>query len=304
MAKTPIISVVTCVLDDWRVLRLLASLATQTLAPQNFEAIIVTAGTEDYGDLLTGWPFAVKHVRSSIARLSAQRNLGFSVVDGTYYATTDADCVADSHWLDSLVRRFEQEPTDLVGVGGSIDKYSHNTMVRRFGITIDDGQRSLNYLPASPLPYITGANSSYRTSAVHALGGYDEHFVCGEDVDISYRLQYAGGRLMVDPAAKILHEDRANLWQHLRRFDHYAVDQALLFKKHQLHRPAWQPYVNPHPWFLLRECARLIAASAKQSVCGRDGRDELGEALVTAAEAIGILSGDVRGSLTHRVLYL
>ena len=303
MTQQPIISVVICVLDDWRVLRLLASLARQTLAPQNFEVIIVTAGIEDYGVLLIDWPFTVKHVRSPIARLSTQRNLGLSVVEGTYYATTDADCVADSLWLDSLVRRFEQESTDLVGVGGSINKYSRNTLVRRFGITIDDGQRSLNYLPASPLPYITGANSSYRTSAVRELGGYDERFVCGEDVDISYRLQYVGGRLLVDPAAEILHEDRATLWQHVRRFDHYAVDQALLFKKHQPHRPLWQPYVNPHPWFLLRVCAGLIVSSAKQSVRRSGGRDELDEALVTAAQAIGILSGDLRGSLTHHLLY-
>jgi GT2 family glycosyltransferase len=238
-----------------------------------------------------------------VARLSADRNLGLAEVEGRYYATTDADCVADPKWLESFVQRFECEPGKVVGIGGSIDKYSRNTMVRRFGITIDDGQHTLNYLPASSLPYITGANSCYSTSSAREIGGYDERFICGEDVDISYRLQYAGGHLTVDPAAKVLHEDRATLWQHLRRFDRYAVDQALLFKQHQPYRPVWLPYLNPHPWTLLRECVSLMTASTIQTLRGQEGGEGRRRALVTAAQALGILSGDLKGSLTHHVLY-
>ena len=105
--------------------------------------------------------------------------------------------------VTNMVQRLDAAPASVVGIGGAIQKYAVDTIVRRYGITIDDGQADLNYLPALHLPYVTGANSAYRMEAVRNCGGYDEQFVCGDDVDLSYRLGLAGSTLGVEPGAII-----------------------------------------------------------------------------------------------------
>ncbi len=167
----PQISVMVCVRDDWRVLRLLESLRAQTLDPSRFEVVVVNNGREDYGSRLEGFPFDVTVVRTGGGSLAAARSRGFELVRGTYFATTDADCVTTPQWLDALLYSFEHEDATLVGVGGAIRKYATGTLVQRHGITANDGQKGLQYLPASPLPYVTGANAAYRTEAVRRVGG-------------------------------------------------------------------------------------------------------------------------------------
>jgi len=294
-------SVVICVLDDWRILRLLRSLEQQTASRDSFEVIVVTTGIERYDDLFDRFDLHIKTEHSPVSRLSIQRNIGLDLAEGEYYLTTDADCVAEPRWVEEMTRSLNLADREIVAVGGAIRKYSHNSLVQRHGITIDDGQNDLNYLPALNLPYVTGANSGYRTLAVRDLGGYDERFLCGDDVDISYRLGLAGGRLALAPDAVILHEDRETLVAHFRRFSYYAVDQALLFKKYRhISGARWK--FNGYPW---RRMSYAVAATAKGAYPAVRGEwAQIGLATVTAAEATGVLAGDLRGSAKHRVLYV
>ena len=156
----PRASVIVCVLDDFRVLRLLESLEAQRVERSLFEVVLVRAGREDYGSLLSRFDLSMKTVFSPTARLPVQRNLGVRAADGEFLLTTDADCVADAAWVGAMIRHLEDSPDDVAAVGGSIKKYATRTIVQRFGITIDDGQAGVNYLPALHLPYVTGANSA------------------------------------------------------------------------------------------------------------------------------------------------
>jgi GT2 family glycosyltransferase len=291
------ISVIICVKDDWRVLRLLQSLAQQTLPADEFEAVVVTTG-EDYGAHLEGFPFPVTRVGCPSPGLAAARNYGLAAARGEYFLTTDADCVAHPQLLAEILASFAAADDRTVGVGGAIRKYATDTLTRRHGITINDGQPGLSYLPASPLPYITGANAAFRTAAVRSLGGYDERFSCGEDVDVCYRLGLAGGRLGVNPLAVVFHEDRSSLWAHFKRFRWYAVDQALLFKLYADRR--W--HVNAYPW--RRSADAALALLAGLPLLPARDRSGPARALVTFVEAAGVWAGDLAGSMRHRVLYI
>jgi GT2 family glycosyltransferase len=138
-------------------------------------------------------------------------------------------------------------------------------------------------------------------AAVREVGGYDERFSCGEDVDVCYRLGMAGWRLEINPQAVILHEDRAGTLAHFKRFRWYAVDQALLFRMYGAgkHRRA---YINPYPWRRGREAlgclVRGLPVLAKGDASGPV------TAAVTLIEVAGVLAGDIEGSLRHRVLYI
>lgn len=293
------ITVVVCVKDDWRVLRLLDSLTRQSLSRERFSVLVISTGVERYESALTGIDLDLEVIHSTVSRHAVQRNIGLSNTATPYFCSTDADCVAHVDWLADIAAAFAEGDSDLVGVGGSIAKYRAETTTQRYGITIDDGQATLNYLPALDLPYITGANAAYRTADVKAVNGYDEQFLCGEDVDLSYKLGLSGGRLKVIDGATIFHEDRESLREHFHRFRFYAVDQALLVKKYRDHN-ADSVHFNPYPW------ARL--ASAMRSLILPTGDDEphvrVLRAAATCAEALGVLAGDLQGSVKHRTIYI
>lgn len=151
------------------------------------------------------------------------------------------------------------------------------------------------------LPYITGANSGYRTASVTAVGGYDEQFTSADDVDLSYRLQLAGGSLKVIPQAEIAHEDRFSLSEHFRRFEFYGTDQALLFKKY-MPRSGRRISINSYAWKRLQTAAVHLTKGIPAIAAGDVG--PLATAVTTATEAAGVLVGSARGSLRHGVLYL
>jgi len=299
-AASPRISVVVCVKEDPRVGRLLEALARQTLDAAAFQVIVVSAGRERYDDACSASPLQVTYAHSPVARHPTQRNIGLRLVSTELFVSTDADCVPTERWLDDYVTAFDARPSECVGVGGRIRKLAESTLTQRHGITIDDGQRSLNYLPAMPLPYITGANAAYRTAAVRAVGGYDERFACGDDVDISYRLQIRGGSLSVIDTAAIEHEDRATLWAHFHRFRFYAVDQALLFKLYRggVNKRAC---LCSYPWRRVSHSARTAKQAIRRPKTER--RELLAEALVTLVEAAGTVVGNAQGAIRHRVVY-
>lgn len=294
-------TVVVCVRKDRRVLRLLESLTRQSLDRRRLQVVAVCSGEDVYGSALEQFDLNLVVVKTADIRLPVARNIGLSHVQAPYYLTTDADCVAEPDWVARMVGRLEMAGEQFVAVGGRIKKYAEKTMVQKYGITVDDGQRSLNYLPALNLPYVTGANSGFRTDRVRAVGGYDESFFCGEDVDLCYRLGLAGGQLTVEPAATVYHEDRERLIDHYRRFRYYAIDQALLFKKYrQWSGRRW--LVDDYPIRRLRDAGGTLLSGLSSIARGQWEAPQ--KALVTAVEAFGVLAGDLRGSWRHRVLYL
>lgn len=294
------LTVVVCVKMDPRLLRLLLSLEKQSAARGSFEVVVVYTGEWTYGDL-AALDLDVRAVPSPELRLASARKRGLASVTTEFFLTTDADCVASPTLVETLLSAFAAAPTQVVGIGGRIEKLSDNTATRRYGITINDGQPSVQYLPASELPYITGAHAAFRTAAVRRIGGYDERYCVGEDVDVCYRLGLAGGLLQVSGDAVVYHEDRAGLGAHFRRFQWYAVDQALLFKRYA-GRPRWLPYVNRYPWRRAASALRLLVTGLPRLLRGDTSAAQA--AVVTLFEAAGVWAGDIEGSIRHRLIYL
>jgi GT2 family glycosyltransferase len=295
------LTVLVCVKDDWRVVRLLESLERQTADSDRYRAIVVKSGREGYGSVPGRFRYDVVVVESPRNRLAAARNAGLGLVDTELVLTTDADCVASPDLVEQVLAAFAAADPDVVGIGGAIAKYARDTPTRQHGITINDGQPCLQYLPASRLPYITGAHAAFRTAALRQVGGYDERFSCGEDVDICYRLGLAGGRLEVDPRMRVQHEDRATAWAHFRRFRWYAVDQALLFRMYR-GDAGLRLYVNPYPWRRVADAAWELCHALPELAHGDVAG--LAAAGITLVEAAGVVAGDIEGSVRHRVLYI
>jgi GT2 family glycosyltransferase len=296
---TPLASVVVAVKGDRRVRRLVDSLLRQTFPPTAYEIIVVENGSSILADVATQAEGRVRYLHVAKANTAVARNIGLHSALGRYLLLTDADCVAASDWVEQMVARLATG--DVAAAGGAIDKYRPATLTQRYGMTVVNGQRRLSYLPALPLPYVASANAGYLTAAVRDVGGFDPDLRSGSDVDICYRLGLRGYPIALVPTAVVLHEDRASVGEHFRRFHHYAVYQVLLFAKYK-QISGRRLVLNPYP---LRRIATVVATIPRAVLglmCGDRGPAAvLGLQLV---EAAGVWCGDIRGSLRYRQLYL
>ena len=66
-------------------------------------------------------------------------------------------------------------------------------------------------------PFAKTANAAFRRSAFESLGGFQTNLVCGEDVDLCYRLQNAGWRLEFRDEPAVEHIGRENVMALLRQ---------------------------------------------------------------------------------------
>jgi GT2 family glycosyltransferase len=302
VTKTPtevlLASVVVAVKGDSRVRRLLDRLLHQTLPPAVYEVIVVENGSAGLADI-EGLGGIVRYLHWPEANSGAARNVGLAAARGRYLLLTDADCVPAADWIEKLTARLSTG--EAVGVGGVIGKYQPTTWTQRYAITVVDGQRGLNYLPALHLPYVVGANAGFRTEAVRAVGGFDPALRSGNDVDLCYKLGLAGHRLGLAPDAVIWHEDRATVAAHFRRFRFYAIYQVLLFAKYR--SVSGRRFVlDVYP--LRRTTGALLAAPRGLVRLAAGDPGPLSRVILQVVEAAGVLAGEVEGAARFRQFYI
>jgi len=300
MADTsPQVTVVVAVKDDRRVCRLLASLAHQTVPKATYEVVVVENGSAVLGDIVNREPGLVRYLHVPQANMAAARNVGLYAARGRYLLLTDADCVALPDWIEQMSRHLATGA--VAAVGGAIDKYQPKSLTQRYGITVVDGQRQLNYLPALRLPYVVGANAGFVTAVLREVGGFDELLESANHVDVCYRLGLRRYTIGLAPEAVVLHEDRASARQHYRRFREYAVYQALLYAKYK-QVSGKRFVVNPYPFTRVAGAVVTAPRALMRLWLGDPG--PAARLLLQLVEAIGVWSGDIRGSLRYRQLYL
>jgi glycosyltransferase involved in cell wall biosynthesis len=98
--------------------RLLESLTRQSLAPD--EVLVVdNNSTASYAEVLRKYRdrLPLRSVVETTPGIVAARNRGIRESTGKIILFTDDDCVADRHWVESLVKPFYRDP-NIGAVGG------------------------------------------------------------------------------------------------------------------------------------------------------------------------------------------
>lgn len=225
----PRVSVVVCSYNGGRTLaQCLESLGR--LDYPDYEVILVDDGsTDDTPAIAARFP-DVKLVRHTTNQgLSESRNAGLRTATGSIIAYTDDDCFADPDWLAHLVHRLDATGADAVG-GPNISP--------------DDGwlAATINASPGQPThvlesdqvaEHVPGCNMAYRRGPLEAINGFDPQFLrAGDDVDVCWRLQQAGGWITFAPGAVVWHHRRQTPRSYLRQQSGYGEAEALLRFKH------------------------------------------------------------------------
>ena len=175
------------------------------------------------------------NVRVSIPQ---QRNYGVEHAVGDVVVFIDSGCSPRAGWLECLVEPILTEG-EMATCGPAVGSGS---VYHGPGFRVDD------YVNECPT-----LNFAFRVEAYHRIGGFDESFEYGSDIDFTWRLVDAGFRLRYVRDAVIEH-DWGGWRRRLRRSYLYGRARARLYQKHQ-GRLSWilaeDPLPVVYPLFLI-----------------------------------------------------
>jgi cellulose synthase/poly-beta-1,6-N-acetylglucosamine synthase-like glycosyltransferase len=211
--------------------------------PEACEIIVVDASEGRLDDIRRRHEPAVRWidfrqppgVRISIPH---QRNAGVRAAKGEIIVFTDAGCRPEPGWLDRLISPLYHGEHVTAGVAvtasGSPGLYGRRPRSR--------------YLSECPT-----INLAFHREVFDSVGGFDETFTYGSDVDFSWRLVKNGYQIYSVPDAVVRH-DWGTWRRQLRRSYVYGKARVRLYRKHRpglAHIARNEPVAVAYPIFLL-----------------------------------------------------
>jgi len=173
-----------------------------------------------------------------------QRNAGVDAAQGDIIVFTDAGCQPEPEWLKRLVAPLRQ--AENMTAGGTVSTAGK----KLYDIQAEQVNSPTEFTYLRECPTL---NVAFRRAAFDAVGGFDEGFAYGSDVDFAWRLNDAGYRIRYVPDAIIRHD--YGTWQRqLRRSYAYGKARTRLYRKHRNRRRRMlrdDPVMVVYPLFLL-----------------------------------------------------
>jgi GT2 family glycosyltransferase len=246
MAPPVVVVMVTCVAGDW-LEESLASLAAQDYP--NFSVLVIDASgdVDPTARVATALPTAYVRRLDRAAGYASAANEVLGMVEGASHFLFCHDDVALAP--DALRLLVEEafrsnagivtpklvewaEPDRLLQVGMSADKLGTATPLVERGELDQEQHDAVRDVFVAP-----GGCLLVRADLFAALGGFDGGMtLLGEDVDLSWRVQLAGARVVVAPAARVRHLEALTHGLRSRGPTGPAPNAAELERLHARHR--------------------------------------------------------------------
>lgn len=230
MSQRPTASIVIPVLNGGDTISdTLRALQGQAGGLAGVEIIVVDNGSSD--DTVTiVQQFPVSLLHEPLRGASAARNRGLYAASNDVVINVDADTVPSRQWLREILAPFADP--EVILVGGQTLSFPPGNAVERY---IDQcGLHRPRYNVENPvMPFVMGGNLAVRRAAALAVGGWDESFPRGEDVEFCTRLQrrYSTG-IHYQPSAGLFHRHRGDVDSLRSQAWGYGHGTALLYARY------------------------------------------------------------------------
>jgi GT2 family glycosyltransferase/glycosyltransferase involved in cell wall biosynthesis len=272
----PRASIVIPVFDQWHhTRRCLQALSAQAHAA-SFEVIVVDDGSSDGTDAYcAAIPGLRYHRRDANGGFIAACNDGAALARGEFLVFLNNDTVPQPGWMDALLRTFD-EVADAGLVGARLI-FPNGKLQESGGVVFADGS-GWNYgrgeSPDDPrfaylrdADYVSGAAIAIRHDLFERLGGFDARYAPAyyEDTDLAFGVREAGLRVLVQPAAKVVHDEGGTAGTDTRVGPKAAqVRNQGVFREHRATQLAMQPAPGtiPSPAVLHRGQRQILVIDA------------------------------------------
>ena len=195
----------------------LKSLSSQTLPKDNIEIVIIGDGCAIREELCPRDVRCVIHNFERKAGVLKARNKAFELSRGDLVVFLDADCVADSAWLEKLSGAIDE-----AGIGGASGKI--------VGFDGRDVYKDRAYSENYVLPCSGMGNIVFKRSVLEEAGLFDESLCFGaEEADLCWRVYLKGYRIRHVPEAVAYHTTIRDI----RDFFMYGIATYLLTAKYR-----------------------------------------------------------------------
>ena len=152
------------------------------------------------------------------------RNTGAQAAAGDYFLFLDADDRASSDWLATMAEGAKEHHS----IGGRIEPFYTDDKD-----SIRKGKKPSSRLPTAGLgflPYAMGANCGVHSEVFKRLGGFNENYLCGEEVEFFWRLQLKGFNLQYIPGAVVHYRERNNIFALAKQYINYGMIAPKLYQ--------------------------------------------------------------------------
>ena len=223
-------------------------------APSSFtaEILVVDNGSTDATRAIVE-QFPVELLTETTPGPAAARNRGLHAARGAIVAHLDADTLPTRHWLAEIAAPFADR--NVTQVAGRMVSYRPSTPAERYysQCFLDREEENAR---AEGFPFAAAGNMAVRRDAALAVGGWDEEFRVGQDVDLSHRLlQRFATPIRYQPGALVFVRTSRTVAELKGRAFKYGQGRAKLWLQYR-DAAAWGP----------RRAARVTASLAVSAV--------------------------------------
>jgi len=198
------ISVVVCAYNGGDDLdRCLTSL--KDLPYPNYEVVVIDDGSKD-DSVAVARSHGVKVVPREGGGLSRARNAGLEAAEGDIVVFLDQDAEATPGWLPALYRIMDRLHAD--GATGPNLPFPDAPFEERV-VSGAPGAAIPVVQPDGTCTHMAGCNMAFNRAKALEIGGFNPTITGAyDDVEFCFRMQAAGGTLVLHPRAEILHHRR------------------------------------------------------------------------------------------------
>lgn len=233
------------------------------MTDRDFEIIVVDSSRDGTAKLVEEKFPEVRLYRFSERKYCGDaRNIGVSVARGDIIALTDADCTAESTWVDEILKAHQ---SGHLAIGGAVASAGPDGIVG-WGAYFSEFSKWMPGTESGWMDDIAGANMSYKREVFDRYGPFVEGTHCS-DTAFHWRLGRDGHRLRFVPRIVVSHYSIDGLRELVRHeFYHGRCFARVRVRGQGFSRRKRLAYVVLSPLIPLRILLNVVLSNTRNRV--------------------------------------